>query len=638
MRKKKILLQTNSPFLLTGLGENGKELMKYFLSKCRDKYDFVYYCTQLSVADQSLANMPCKAYGSIPNDQNIVNQLNQNPGLARDVAYGSYYIDEIIKNEKPDIYIGSDDAWAFGKENYINKKWWNKLNNILHITIDSVPVLEQAFEQAKTTKNFITWAKFAQEEMKKYGPEYQHINQIYGTSNIDDFQPISKEEKLQWRKRFGIDEKTVLFSYLSRNQLRKIFPKVIEAFALYKKKFPLHNVKLHFHTSFSEKGMGWDIPKLMNFYGVKNEDVLCTYVCKKCGQWHVAPYSGEDINCPYCGEKKSMITANIVNGVPADEMKYLYGISDASINAFTSGGLERSVVNSLLCGLPTACTNYSSGEDFCKEKFVYSLENDFYYEAGTNFRKATTKLDSIISFINKIYNISEKEKSEISKMSRDWAVKTFSIDTIGKQWEELFDSLPYVDWTDFSFEQDQKNQNFKLPENYKSLSDNDFITLLYKNVLNMDEPEDGSGRKSWLEQIKSGVAREAIYSYFIKTAQQENDKNKKIDFRELLDNNGKKRALFIMRRSIGDIIISTSLLESFHEQYPNTDLYFACEKQYFNLLEGNPYVHKVIEYQSFMENEMICIGAGQKNEDAFFDYFFHPGILSQNQLQYLSAK
>jgi hypothetical protein len=46
----------------------------------------------------------------------------------------------------------------------------------------------------------------------------------------------------------------------------------------------------------------------------------------------------------------------------------------------------------------------------------------------------------------------------------------------------------------------------------------------------MEEPENGSGRKSWHDQIKNGISRENIYQFFIKTA---NDENNKIAFEKI---------------------------------------------------------------------------------------------------------
>ena len=632
MSKRRILLQTNPPWLKTGLGQNASTLLKYLWKT--NKYTLGHYCSQVSELDPNLSLTPWKSYGALPSDPRLVQELNQDPGKARDAAYGAWNIDKVVKDFKPDILVGSDDAWGFGKSNYIDKPWWKQINAILHITIDSLPVLEQAFEQAENTKHYLTWAKFAQKEMRRMGPKFAHIGQIYGAMDTEQFSPITAQEKADLRKRFGISPTTTIFNYVFRNQLRKSANLILEAFRDFKKENPSADVKLHFHTSVSERQNGWDFKKMMGFYGIDPRDVLFTYVCRNCGQWHVAPYQGEDINCPYCKSEKSMITVNIVHGVAPEEMRYIYGLADAEISAFTTGGQELTNCQSMLCGLPLASTNYSSGEDFCLCDQVYPLSWHPYHEAGTNFIKAATEVNDIKKFMFKVWRTPPKQMKEWGERSRAWAKDTFSVETIGSQWERLFDSMPIINWETVDLSPKLKNDQFPFPK----IEDPDqFITSLYVNILKMDESPHGDGRRHWLQKIKEGMNREDIYKYFISVAVSENQKNNapQQDFSTLLDKTtGRKRALLVIRQSLGDCLMITQLLESFHQQYKGYDLYIATEPKYFSVFEGNPFIYKVIPYQDFMESEMICIGSGQK--EGLFSVYMHPAIQSQRQLNYLS--
>ena len=628
--RHKILLQTNPPWMKTGLGENGRALMKYFLKR-KDKYELVYYCTQgTSVADPMTKVMPVKAYGCIPNNPQIVAELQSDPAKAHSASYGNFLIDEIVEKEKPTIWLGSDDIWSFA--GIRDKPWFKKINSIYHVTVDSRPVLEEAFNQARSTKHFYTWAKFASKEMKRVDPLSQHAGTIYGAFDTHMYYPITPVQKAELRKRFGISDQETIFFYLSRNQLRKGFPQLIQAFAEFKKDFPFAKARLHFHTSFSEKGNGWDIPKLMSYYGLKKEDILCTYVCRSCGQWHVKPYDGEDIDCPYCGAKKSMITCNVVNGVPDEEMPLLYGMADASPNVFTSGGLERGVASAMLCGLPVAVTNYSCGEDYCEQPFVHSLKFNPTSEANTNFIKAATDISSIKSYFAKIHKATTKEKKEWSERGRDWAVKTFSTDVIGEQWEKVFDSMPHPDWSSISVAPESKNPDYPMPD----IKDNsEFVLDLYKNVLKMDETKEGDGYKNWMAQLNAGITREAIYKFFIDTARTENQKNVKIEFGQLIDKaRPKKRGLILIKESIGDCYLTTGLFKSFHKQYPDHDLYVMTDPKYFEVFEGNPHVYKLVPYIQAAEQEMLMMGVGGK--DPLFHVCYHPAIATQRVLNYLS--
>lgn len=646
MSRHRILLQTNPCYLKTGLAENAKTLLKYLYKR---GHTVAHYMTQGTPVNHPLiATTPWQSFGCIPNDQNLINQINADPNLARDASYGSLNIDAVIKEFKPTIWIGSDDLWSFSLANYAEKPWFNRINSIHHITVDSVPVLEQAYEQAKLSKIYLTWAKFAVREMqaegKRRGADMSHVSSIYGAMDTTAFSPITAAEKANLRRQFGIPDDTVIFLFVGRNQLRKSFLAAIEAYARFKKEHPNVKSALHFHTSFSEKGQGWDIPKRAAEYGVSAQEILCTYVCKTCGAWFVAPYGGEDLDCPACGGKKTIVTTNITNGVPADQMRLVYGLSDACISAFTSGGLEYHNVQSLLCGKTLACTNYSCGEDFCLDEtkgFVTPLRWHPYYEQGTNFTKAATDVGDLASFMRSHVRTPKAALEAAGERGRAWAVKTFGIEAIGAQWEKLFDSLPVVDWSTIDITKPAaKNDTFPMP----TMSDNtEWVKTLYREILVMNVTDHDTGLSHWLTKLSDGIARQAIYDYFISVAKQENQKNghgaavQSTDLWSVIDKTtGRKRIAFVIKESIGDCLICTQLFESLHEEYPNHDLYVITNPQYVSLFDGNPYVFRVIPWFPSAENELALTGAGQS--EAPFNVFMHPGILTQRQLDYLTQK
>jgi hypothetical protein len=74
--------------------------------------------------------------------------------------------------------------------------------------------------------------------------------------------------------------------------------------------------------------------------------------------------------------------------------------------------------------------------------------------------------------------------------------------------------------------------------------------------------------------------------------------------------NQKTRVLFVVPESAGDIFLSTALLRSIKEMYDPCDVYFSCKKQYFEILNENPYLHKVIDYSPIMDSQLMMEGLG----------------------------
>ena len=101
-----------------------------------------------------------------------------------------------------------------------------------------------------------------------------------------------------------------------------------------------------------------------------------------------------------------------------------------------------------------------------------------------------------------------------------------------------------------------------------------------------------------------------------------------------LNNNDKKKILFIVPESAGDIFLSTSLLSSLTENYPGYEIYFACKPEYQTLLEGNKYITKVIDYFPIMDNQIYMEGTGTWK--GLFDISIMATILTQRRINYLN--
>ncbi len=145
----------------------------------------------------------------------------------------------------------------------------------------------------------------------------------------------------------------------------------------------------------------------------------------------------------------------------------------------------------------------------------------------------------------------------------------------------------------------------------------------------MEVADDESGLVHWMSQIKNGMTRQNIYDFFIKTANDENNKNQPArDFGDLFDNNGRKRILLVTKESGGDIFIMTSLFKQLKALYPDSDLYVGIDPKFSSILEGNEYVYRILPYHPAMESEMSMMH--------YVDYYYYPQLPTQKQLAYLT--
>jgi glycosyltransferase involved in cell wall biosynthesis len=621
--RKKIVFQSDFSLAKTGFGRNSKAILKYLYDT--GKYDIVNYCCGMQKGNAQLERTPWKSCGSLPNTQQEVDKLNKDPHLARLASYGAHLLDEIIKEEKPDVYIAVQDIW--GVDFAIDKPWFNKINSVIWTTLDSLPILESAVKCAPKVKNYWIWSDFATKALHNLG--HKHVKTVHGALDTNNFRRLPDQDRKLLRAKFNIDENKFMVGFVFRNQLRKSVPNLLEGYAIWKKENNIKNSGLLLHTHFGE---GWNIMKLASEYGIDPKEIYTTYICKVCGSYEVKNFTGQDLDCKFCGNQKSQTTTNVGIGVSEEELNEVYNLMDVYCHPFTSGGQEIPIQEAKLTELITLVTNYSCGEEMCqKEAFSFPLEWNEYREHGTEFIKASTCPKSIAKNLQKVYSMPKEERLEYGKNARQWTIDNYSVETIGKFIEEFIDSCPTAD-KDFSFKIEEKDPYHVVPE---IKDDGEWVKYLYEHILKAKNmPDTDDGYKYWMEEIKKGTKRIDIENYFRQVALQDNNKNKQISFEDLLDKEDvSKRLLYVMPESIGDVYLSTSLFKSIKEQYPDYNLYVATKPEYFEVLEGNPFVHKVIQYMSQMDSLPWLEGIG--SHKGYFEIAFLPYSQTQRFLTYL---
>ncbi len=622
--KRKVAIQTDAALARTGLGRNGKELAKYLVST--GKYQISYYAHGYPWSHPELKKLPFNTVGCLPDNQQELQRLSSDQGALRDASYGSLNIDKFLKENTPSVMIFSNDSWAFP---YFNRPWWNKFNCIPHITLDSTPFLRDQIEFIKKSPNFTVWAKFAEEECQRLG--HTHVKTIPAMIDPSSFRRLGDGARADLRKKFGISPDTFICGFVFRSQLRKEIKPLMEGFVQFKKNNPeVKNAKLLLHTNFAE---GWDLVKLAEDVGLNPADMLTTYFCRDCGQFEVKSFVGQDQKCPYCGAEKGQITCNVIQGVTEEQLNEVYNLMDCYCHLANAGGCEMPIIEALYTELPLATVSYSYGKTFTDEDFCYPIKWAKSIQFGTQFDRAAPYASSVAAFLKKIFFSKPDKRRELGQKGREFALKTFSPAAVGPLWEKLIDSLPETNY-DFEFEEKPKNDTYLLP----SIEDPDsFITDLYKNILLRDEPRTSEGFINWQTQLKRGIAREQIYSFFINTAKEENAKIIKKEIGDLFDKDDVgRRVLFVVPEQWTDVFLVTSLLESCKETYPDYNIYISTKPQFKTLLKGNPLIHKIIDFIPAFEDIFLTIGRGE--HQGFADVVFLPTMGTQKTVDYLGEK
>jgi len=626
MRKKRVLFLTDYAGAFTGFGKQCKLLLSYLYNT--NKYEILNAAQGTPKNGPHTLKYPWKTVGVLPEDPQKIQQINQDPNMARDAAYGALEITNIVKDLKPDIVFAINDTW--GSQFVVDMPFFNKVTTVCWNTFDSLPLLPDTIQKAPKINHYWTWSDFARKELHKNG--FTHVKNQYPLVNTKNFYKLPDDKIAEIKARFGIPQDAFIIGFVFRNQLRKLINTQIEAYAMFKKANPeIKNTFLYTHTHYGE---GWDIHRLCQQYGVDPREVLCTYVCKETRQYFIAPFHGQDIENPIT-KRKTLITANVGLGVSDEQLNEIYNIFSLYSHPATSGACELPCVEAALTEKIITTAAYSFGEDIIENnKGSIPIKFTFYTEHGTQFLKSQPSPYELSKIFKKVYEMKPSVKKQMELDSRKWAVDNYSIETNGKKIEEFLDNQPFVNEEIFNFDtqnNNQQNPEAVIPDN----ADNKlWVKSLYKLILNRDVSDQDEGLIHWLQKLEQNIARNQIENYFRQVAKEEINKNTPINFEEFLDkdDNG-KRALIVIPESIGDVFMITSLFESFKEVYPYYNLYVATKPEYFDILNGNPLIHKIIPYIPQMDNLLWLEGAG--DHKGFFEIAFLPYIGTQRILNYL---
>lgn len=556
-KKIKVLFHSNHSRMVTGFGKN----MRNILLALFNDPDIEIIEAANGLYFGSNPNTPWKSYGTAPSDPHINQLIAENKISPQVASYGTYTIDKIIEECKPDVYLGIEDIWAF--RDFEKKSWWNTIPKIIWTTLDSLPLLPDTQKIYSESNRFLVWASFAEKEMKKIG--MPNVETLHGAIDYSCFRPIENREEI--RSRFNIKDDFVI-GFVFKNQLRKSVPNILEGFKIFKERNPLLKTKLLLHTDWGDIQNGWNIMAFLQEKKIDHNSVLASYLCNKCSNYFVNPYIGEEKDCPHCGCKKSVNTKTSTNGVSEIQLNEIYNCMDVYCHPFTSGGQELPIQEAKSAGLITLVTEYSCGLDSCYEhQGGIPLKWNEYREPNTNFIKATTCSQDIAEKLEMVLTMSNEYKSRLIENGKNYVKEKFSVEKISSKLKSL------------------------ILEEYSK----------FEKIENND--------------------------------QQQKEQQKIPDFESLLDKDDKgKRLAIVIPESEQDIFLMNYLIGNIKKTYPLYNIYFITKPEYFELIEDNPNIHKIIAFQNGIDNIFLLEGKG--SHDGYFEIAFFPNATTQKFLCY----
>jgi ADP-heptose:LPS heptosyltransferase len=136
-----------------------------------------------------------------------------------------------------------------------------------------------------------------------------------------------------------------------------------------------------------------------------------------------------------------------------------------------------------------------------------------------------------------------------------------------------------------------------------------------------------------MQEISKGADRSGILNYFKKVAVDSNQKENQTDFENMLDKDDEGRRIgIVLPEGEKDVFYLTSILPSIKELYPDYNIYFITSPNCFDVLDGNPYIHKTIPYADSLDDPFALEGRG--SHKGYFDIAYFPNTATQRFVSY----
>ena len=479
MRKKRILVHSEASYLNTGYANYGKEVISRLLDT--GKYEVAEFSNYGAADDPRRKTIPWKNYPVAPckSDKEDLHQLYSSNSIHQ---FGAWRFERACLDFKPDYFLSQMDPWM---ESWVKHSPFRKLFSWgWASTVDAMPQNPEWIQQFASTDYFYTLSDWAKDIVVSQGGK--SINYMGSVSHC--VPPLFKPtlNKLAHRISMGINPEWKIIGTVMRNQRRKLFPDLFEAFGKYLREYKDSNLYLYCHTSYPDNG--WDIPQLMTRHGVASR-VLFTYACDNCHALTIGKFSDALKQCKNCKNFSAKLS-NVSKGASTEELVKIYQLFDLYFQCANSEGMGMPALEAAACGIPVMSVDYSAMGDIVRKVSGYPVPvKALPMELETGCLRAIPDQDAVIRYWNDFFSASESIRQNISKRTVQSYHQNYSWNRVIDSWMKSIDHCPFANW-DAPIRQINIPSEDKIPNfpNNKQLVDWAISTYLpYSDMFNSFE-------------------------------------------------------------------------------------------------------------------------------------------------------
>lgn len=503
MRKPRVLWISEATFMSTGFSTIANGMLERL--HATDKFLLAEFGSYSKTSDPRAANLPWKFYGAIPeSDDAFGNKRYDNSYQGQ---FGQAMYEQVCLDFRPDFCVHDRDPWFIDWS--FKSPFAKYVKTVVMPTIDGAPQKVEWIDDYEKIDRLITLSRYGKEVLQKEAPHIKIFD--VGRPGVDHnvFKPLDKKAL---REFFGIDPNCKIISTVMRNQKRKLFPDLFDAFREYidlclrkNNEFFAKNTYLYLHTSYPD--VGFDIGKLIKHSGLGHK-ILMTYCCAKCGAYYPDFFQSELSTCKRCGNL-SCHMPNTQKGLTREDLVKIYNLGDIYIQYATTEGFGLGICEAKSCGIPALAVDYSAMSEQVEIEGCAKIEVEkFFYESviETEQIRALPSNSDAAKKMYKLLSVNEETYKRYSENCREDVLKNYTYDRAAKIFEKALDSLPIIDHKE-TWDNPVANippMNYECLQQFNHLGNAEFLDLAICNILGKPELCKGYWRNSLLKSLNVG--------------------------------------------------------------------------------------------------------------------------------------
>jgi len=464
----RVLYVGNSSYLSSGYGTYSFEVLSRLHRTGRFK---IAELGQFGGYDDPRAlDLPWKHYPVVPNPavpdevaEYTADQINE---------YGAYKFERTCLDFRPDVVMNVDDWW--GSEFLYRSPLRRHYHLATMPTADAAPLMDQWVESYRTADAVFAYTDWSADLMRGYGIPV--VGPAPPGADVEVFKPVAGRD--EHRAGLGLPAGHYIIGTVMRNQPRKLFPDLIEAFAgLRRAGHPdvRDRAFLYMHTAYPDQG--WDIVRLVLDAGV-GDRTLVTYRCKACGHAFPSLLAGPTAACPRC-KAIAATMPDSSRGLTREQLAGVYQTFDCMVQYSTNEGFGMPMVEAAACGVPVFAVDYSAMSDVVRKVGGFPVKvQRFVTEAATGRRLAYPDNADLVEQLSRYLASPTVVKHRREAAARAGAVKHYTYDQTAAVWERhLSGIVPKRTWGE------PPRFHTPLVDAPANLADEEFVRWAFSNTL-----------------------------------------------------------------------------------------------------------------------------------------------------------